>query len=52
MGFGRIIITFKDNERQPITVLVWRIQKKAQLLEKVRAKFAIDHAQQAQIPTQ
>ncbi len=52
MGFGRIIITFKDNERQPITVLVWRIQKKAQLLERVRAKFAIDHAQQAQFPTQ
>jgi len=52
MGFGRIIITFKDNERQPITVLVRRIRKKAQLLEKVRAKFAIDHAQQAQIPTE
>jgi hypothetical protein len=43
MGFGRIVITFKDKKRQPITVLVWRIQKKAQLLEKVRAKFAIDH---------
>jgi len=45
MGFGRILITFKDRNRQPITVLVWRIQKKAQLLEKVRAKFAIDHIQ-------
>jgi hypothetical protein len=52
MGFGRIIITFKDNERQPITILVWRIQKKALLLEKVRAKFAIDHAQQAQFHAQ
>ena len=48
MGFGRIIITFKDNKRHPIVVLVWRIQKKAQLLEKVRAKFAIDHIQKAQ----
>ena len=48
MGFGRIIITFKDRKREPIAVLVWRIQKKAQLLEKVRAKFAIDHLQQTQ----
>jgi len=43
MGFGRIEITFKDRKRQPIRVLVWRIQKKTQLLEQVRAKFAIDH---------
>jgi hypothetical protein len=49
MGFGRIIITFKDRKREPIAVLVWRIQKKAQLLESVRAKFAIDHQQQAQL---
>jgi len=46
MGFGRIIITFKERKREPIVVLVWRIQKKAQLLERVRAKFAIDHVQQ------
>jgi len=45
MGFGRIIITFKDRKREPIAVLVWRIQKKAQMLESVRAKFAIDHQQ-------
>jgi len=45
MGFGRIIVTFKDRNRQPITMLVWRIRQKAQLLEKVRAKFAIDHIQ-------
>lgn len=49
MGFGRIIITFKERKREPIIVLVWRIQKKAQQLESVRAKFAIDH-QQAQSP--
>jgi hypothetical protein len=48
MGFGRIIITFKDRKREPIGVLVWRIQKKAQMLEKVRAKFAIDYPQQTQ----
>jgi hypothetical protein len=46
MGFGRIIITFKDRKREPISILTWRIQKKAQMLEKVRAKFAIDHLQQ------
>ena len=51
MGFGRIIITFKDRKREPITVLVWRIQKKAQMLEKVRAKFAIDHLQQPPLMT-
>jgi hypothetical protein len=43
MGFGRIVITFKERKRQPISVLVWRIQKRAQQLERVRAKFAIDH---------
>ena len=48
MGFGRIIITFKDRKREPISILTWRIQKKAQMLEQVRAKFAIDHLQQAQ----
>ena len=48
MGFGRIVITFKDRNRQPISVLVWRIQKKAQLLENVRGKLAIDQIQPAQ----
>jgi hypothetical protein len=52
MGFGRIIITFKDRKREPISILTWRIQKKAQMLEKVRAKFAIDHLQQMQSQTQ
>ncbi len=50
MGFGRIIITFKERKREPIIMLVWRIQKKAQKLESVRAKFAIDHLQKAQSP--
>jgi len=48
MGFGRIIITFKDRKREPISILIWRIQTKAQMLEKVRAKFAIDYPQQTQ----
>jgi len=50
MGFGRIIITFKDRKREPIIVLVWRIQNKAQRLENVRAKFAIDHFQNIEPP--
>jgi hypothetical protein len=48
MGFGRIIVTFKDKKREPISVLTWRIQKKAQMLERVRGKFAIDYPQQTQ----
>ncbi|MBL7189281.1 MAG: hypothetical protein ISS70_23380 [Phycisphaerae bacterium] len=44
MGFGRIVITFKeDRKREPVVVLVWRIQSKAQMLERVRGKLAIDH---------
>ena len=51
MGFGRIIITFReDRKRDPIRILVWRIQTKAQMLERVRAKFAIDHQMPLQPP--
>lgn len=42
MGFGRIVIVFKDQKRPPMTLLVWRIGQRAQALEKVRGKFAID----------
>jgi hypothetical protein len=45
LGFGRISITFKDNTRPPLTVLVWRVGRKAEMLEKVRAKFAVDYPQ-------
>lgn len=45
LGFGRIIISFKDNRRSPIVLLVWRVDRKAETLECVRAKFAIDHPQ-------
>lgn len=50
LGFGRIIITFKEKSRPPLILLVWRIQRKAQLLEKVRAKFAVDHPLQSPSP--
>lgn len=46
-GFGRIIITFKDKKREPLSFLVWNIRNKSSLLEKVRAKFAIDHREQS-----
>ncbi|MGE5297271.1 MAG: hypothetical protein ACM3VT_20805, partial [Solirubrobacterales bacterium] len=46
LGFGRISITFKDKSRPPLTLLVWRVEKKAEMLERVRGKFAIDHPQQ------
>ena len=49
LEFGKIVITFKDQKRQPISLLVWRIDKKAQLLEKVRGKFAIDMDAHAQL---
>ena len=53
MGFGRIVIIFKDMKTQPIVLLVWRIRKKAQLLERVRGKFAIDfNEHQARLRTE
>jgi hypothetical protein len=50
LGFGRIIITFKDNIRLPLTLLVWHVEKKAQMLERVRAKFVMDRPQSVQEP--
>lgn len=44
LGFGKVVITFKDRKRQPITLRVYNIKSKAQLLEKVRAKLVIDHS--------
>lgn len=46
LGFGRIIVIFKDRSRPPICLLVWRVDKKAQMLEKVRAKLTVDHPQE------
>lgn len=44
LGFGKIVITFKDRKRQPIALRVCNIKSNAQLLEKVRAKLVIDHS--------
>ncbi len=42
MGFGRIVITFRDNRRLPLSLLVGRIGKKAATLESIRGKLAVD----------
>ena len=47
VGFGRIVITFSDQRRQPIMLLVSRIGKRAQTLESIRGKLAIDRYQPA-----
>ena len=41
-GFGRIIITFRDHRRQPLSLLVSRIGKQSQRLESLRGKLAMD----------
>jgi len=50
LGFGRIVITFKEKSRTPMILLVWRVRSKAQRLEKVRAKLAVDHPVQPPPP--
>lgn len=49
-GFGRIVITFKEKSRLPLTLLTWNIQGKAQMLERVRAKYAVDLPQHHAAP--
>jgi len=49
LGFGRIVIIFRDKKREPISLLVYNIQKKALLLERVRGKFAIDLQPQSKL---
>ncbi|MCD6364588.1 MAG: hypothetical protein J7M14_01805, partial [Planctomycetes bacterium] len=44
-GFGRIVITFRDQRRQPIMMLVSRIGKTAAKLESIRGKLAVDRYQ-------
>lgn len=42
LGFGRIIVTFRDSRRLPVSLLVGRIGRKAQRLEAIRGKVAVD----------
>ena len=45
LGFGRIIITFSDQRRQPVMLLISRIGKRAAKLESIRGKLAVDRFQ-------
>ena len=45
LGFGKIVVTFSDQRRQPMLLLVGRIAKKASRLERVRGKLAVDRYQ-------
>ncbi len=47
LGFGRIVITFKDRSRVPLCLLVWKIQDKAAILDDVRGALAVDHPMHA-----
>jgi hypothetical protein len=42
LGFGRLIITFADQRRQPMMLLIGRIGKRAARLESIRGKLAFD----------
>ncbi len=44
-GFGKIIITFSDQRRQPIVLLVSKIGRTAAKLEAIRGKLAVDRPQ-------
>lgn len=51
LGFGKIIISFRDKDRSPHTVLVWKIHRKARDLEVTRGKLAIDLPPQRAVPS-
>jgi len=40
-GIGKINITFKESERKPMTLLVWRIGAKAEKLEEMGTKLIV-----------
>ncbi len=41
LGFGKIKITFKGSEREPITLYVWKIGAKAKKLEEISTKTIV-----------
>ncbi len=45
LGFGRVIVTFSDQRRQPLALLIGRIGKRAAKLESIRGKLAFDRLQ-------
>ncbi len=45
LGFGRVIITFRDNSKPPMILLVRNIGKVAKRLESIRGKLSLDRYQ-------
>ncbi len=41
LGFGKIKISFKGSEREPITLYVWKIGAKAKILEEISTKTIV-----------
>lgn len=42
LGFGRVMVLFRDTRRHPLQFLVWGIAKTSQKLERVRSKLEVD----------
>ena len=40
-GFGKVVVTFKQSEKEPITLYVWRIGAKAKKLEEMGTKTIV-----------
>jgi hypothetical protein len=49
LGFGKIIVTFRDSRRQPLILLVGGIGKKAKMLESIRGALAIERGSKAEM---
>jgi hypothetical protein len=47
LGFGRLVITFSDQRRQPMVLLISHIGRRARVLESIRGKLAMDYHQAA-----
>ena len=47
LGFGRLIVTFRDHRRQPMVMLISRIGRRARAMEAIRGKLAFDMHQPA-----
>ncbi len=47
LGFGRLIVTFSNQRRQPHVLLISRIGKRARTLESIRGKLVLDRHQPA-----
>ena len=50
LGFGRLVVIFRDTRRHPMQFLVWGIAIKSHKLENVRAKLEVDTNATPSIP--